>query len=204
MCIRDRLAPHGCRSGGGNEWHLGMINQHFADRAAADQDTRQLGRHVTDLRRRALEQRLHRNRGQWRFLGRLPDERVAADKGEGRVPRPDGDRKVEGSDDPGDAERMPGLASWIDLAPSIKRCSAGIGRAVAAVSGVSPGNAMLDCSKASPCPLPTSPKLARWSPTDSTNLGRSRVRERRTPGSVSAKAEWRVSTPGQNYITGPE
>jgi hypothetical protein len=38
------------------------------------------------------------------------------------------------------------FASWIDLAPSIKRCSAGIGRPVAAVSGVSPGNAMLDCS----------------------------------------------------------
>src|SRR6266849_1765357 len=73
----------------------------------------------------------------------------------------------------------------------------------AAVSGVSPGNAMLDCSNASPRPLPTSPKLARWSPTDSTNLGRSRVRERRTLGSVSAKAEWLVSTPGQNYITGP-
>jgi hypothetical protein len=28
------------------------------------------------------------------------------------------------------------------------------------------------------------------------------VRERRTLGSVSPKAEWLVSTPGQNYITG--
>ena len=35
------------RPGGGGKWHLGMVNQHLADSAAADQNTRRLGRHVT-------------------------------------------------------------------------------------------------------------------------------------------------------------
>lgn len=35
------------RPSAGGKWHLRMVNQHLADSAAADQNTRQLGRHVT-------------------------------------------------------------------------------------------------------------------------------------------------------------
>jgi hypothetical protein len=43
------------------------------------------------------------------FFGGLPNDGVAAYEGEGGVPTPDGDRKVERGDDADDAERVPGL-----------------------------------------------------------------------------------------------
>ncbi len=50
---------------------------------------------------------LHRHGAERRRFGRLPDDRVAAHRGEGGVPRPHGDGEVEGRDDPDRAERMP-------------------------------------------------------------------------------------------------
>src|SRR5262249_59455411 len=58
---------------------------------------------------RALEQRVRRKCGQRGLLRWFPDTGIATDQGECGVPRPDGDREVEGRDDAGDAARMPGL-----------------------------------------------------------------------------------------------
>ena len=44
-----------------------------------------------------------------RLLRWLPHHRIAADQRQGGVPRPDGDREVEGGDHADDAQRMPGL-----------------------------------------------------------------------------------------------
>ncbi len=44
---------------------------------------------------------------QRRQFRRLPDHRIATDGGQGGVPRPDGDGKVEGGDDADGAEWMP-------------------------------------------------------------------------------------------------
>src|SRR5207245_11167592 len=54
---------------------------------------------VKDLLRGDRDQR-----GQARWL---PDDRVAADKRDGPSPARNGDRKVEGRDDPDHAQRMP-------------------------------------------------------------------------------------------------
>ena len=58
---------------------------------------------------RPLQQRVGGQRAQRRLLRRLPHHGVAADEGDGGVPRPDGDGEVEGRDDPDHAERVPGL-----------------------------------------------------------------------------------------------
>ena len=55
----------------------------------------------------SAHQRLAGERGQQRLLRRLPDDRVTADEGQRRVPRPHRDREVEGADDADDAERVP-------------------------------------------------------------------------------------------------
>ena len=48
-----------------------------------------------------------RDRGQRRLLRRLPDDRVAADQREHRVPRPDRDREIERVITPDRPQRMP-------------------------------------------------------------------------------------------------
>ncbi len=53
--------------------------------------------------------RMHRERGQRRLLGRLPHHRVAAHQRQRRVPRPHRDREVEGRDHAAHAQRMPGF-----------------------------------------------------------------------------------------------
>ena len=57
----------------------------------------------------AFEEGLCGEGGERGFLGGLPDDGVAADERERSVPAPDGDGEVEGGDDAGDAERVPGL-----------------------------------------------------------------------------------------------
>jgi hypothetical protein len=64
---------------------------------------------VAEARDRAIEDGLAGKRGQRRLFRRLPDDGIAADQCERRIPRPDGDREVEGGDDADDAERMPGF-----------------------------------------------------------------------------------------------
>ena len=55
----------------------------------------------------ALGNLCHRNRGQRRFLGSLPNGGITADSGQRRVPRPDRDWKIESADHGNDTERMP-------------------------------------------------------------------------------------------------
>ena len=58
----------------------------------------------------ARAKNLHRRqRRERRLLRRLPDHRIAADKSERRVPRPDRDRKIEGGNDRARPHGMPGL-----------------------------------------------------------------------------------------------
>ena len=56
---------------------------------------------------RAVAEVLHRDRAERGPLRRLPEDRVTADGGDGRVPRPHRDREVEGGDDADRAERVP-------------------------------------------------------------------------------------------------
>ena len=65
-----------------------------------------------DLRETALLQGLvadvlHRDGAQGNLGGRLPHGDVAADRGDERVPGPDGDREVERGDHADDAQRVP-------------------------------------------------------------------------------------------------
>ena len=54
-----------------------------------------------------IGQMLHGDGAQRRILRRLPHDRIAAHAGDGGIPRPDGDRKIEGGDHADDAQRMP-------------------------------------------------------------------------------------------------
>ncbi len=75
-------------------------------RAAAEHHLVEVGGHI-HRGRGLLEQGVGGEGGEWGQLARLPDHRVAADEGEGGVPRPDRDREVERGDDGGGAERVP-------------------------------------------------------------------------------------------------
>ncbi len=103
------LAAHGGRARGGQQRHLGVIDQGFADLAAADDQFRQVGGGVAEAGAGALEQALHGHGGKGGLLGGLPDHGVAADQGQRRVPGPDGDREVEGGDDAHHAQGAPGF-----------------------------------------------------------------------------------------------
>ncbi len=54
-----------------------------------------------------IGQMLDRDRGERDQAGRFPDNRIPANRGNGRVPRPDCDREIEGGDDADRAQRMP-------------------------------------------------------------------------------------------------
>ena len=83
-----------------------VVDQRLADRRAADHDARSAG--ASGRTPRARSNSARRQRGQRRFLRRLPHHGVAADQRQRRVPGPDGDREVEGGND-ADAQRPPGL-----------------------------------------------------------------------------------------------
>jgi hypothetical protein len=105
---RADIAAHAGRAGGRDERHLRMVDQRFADGAVADEIWLRPGRRVAEAGG-ALEDRLAGERGERGLFRRLPDDGVAADQRQRRVPRPDRDREVEGRDDADDAERMPGF-----------------------------------------------------------------------------------------------
>ena len=56
-----------------------------------------------------------------RLLGRLPERRVAADRGDHRVPGPDRDGEVEGGDDADRPERMPLLVHPVERPLGVHR-----------------------------------------------------------------------------------
>ena len=101
-------AAHPGRAGGAEQRDAGVVDQRLADLGAAEQHLRErLGRAV--LGDRPGEHRVAGQRGERGELGGLPDDRVAADQGDGGVPGPDRGREVEGGDHADDAERVPGL-----------------------------------------------------------------------------------------------
>jgi hypothetical protein len=55
---------------------------------------------------------VHGDRGQRRFVRRLPQARIAANRRERRIPRPHRDREIERADDSHHAERMPLLDTY--------------------------------------------------------------------------------------------
>ena len=94
------------RPGEGDERQAGVGEHPFADGAAGADDQGEDAGHAV-IGHHLVGDALHRQGGERRRLGRLPHHRVAADGGDRRVPRPDGDREVEGGDDPDRPERMP-------------------------------------------------------------------------------------------------
>ena len=58
---------------------------------------------------RALDNRMGGQGGQQGLFRRLPDDGIAADQRQRRIPRPDRDRKVEGRNDAANAQRVPGF-----------------------------------------------------------------------------------------------
>ncbi|MCE3519349.1 hypothetical protein LXJ58_31865, partial [Escherichia coli] len=86
-----------------------MIDQGFADSPVAHQCLGQAGRHVTEARDRAVKDGLAGEGGERCLFRWLPDDGVAADEGKRRIPRPDGNREVEGGNDADNAEGMPGF-----------------------------------------------------------------------------------------------
>ena len=106
---RRDLAAHARGAGGADEGDAGIVDQRLADRAAADDDLQQVLGCSAEAAHGLAPELLAGERRQRRLLRRLPHDRVAADDGEGEVPRPHGDREVEGADDADHAERMPGL-----------------------------------------------------------------------------------------------
>ena len=81
----------------------------LADGGVADQEGGEAFGDAAEFLCCPIEDGLGGEGGEGSFLGGLPDHGVAADEGEGCVPAPDGDGKVEGGDDADDAERVPGF-----------------------------------------------------------------------------------------------
>ena len=84
----------------------GSVQHLLADDAAGADDEVEDARHAV-IGHHAIGDVLHGDRGERRRLGRLPDDGIAADRGDRGVPRPDGDGKIERRDHADRAERMP-------------------------------------------------------------------------------------------------
>ena len=109
-------AAHAGAAGGGDEGHQGRVDEGLADGVVAEEEGGEVGQ---DLRGEVVgvlggkllggseEEGLGREGGEGGLFGRLPDDGVSADEGEGGVPAPDGDGEVEGGDDAGDAQGVP-------------------------------------------------------------------------------------------------
>ena len=109
---RANLPAHRGRAGRRNQRHAMILDDGGADVSATDHDLAEAFRHLAvtlgfETGRRAREDGTDRKRGERGLLGRLPDHRIAADKGKRRVPAPDRDREVEGGDDADRPEGVP-------------------------------------------------------------------------------------------------
>ena len=101
---------HAGRTGGRDDRHVPGLDQGFANRRSADDDLREPVRSVgAEALERAVQDLHGRERRERRLFRRLPDDGVAADERERRVPGPDCDREIEGRNDRAGPERMPGL-----------------------------------------------------------------------------------------------
>ncbi len=100
--------PHAFRAGGTDQGHPGVIEQGGGVVGTGHGEHVQVGGGA-DVGGRPVQEGGTGHGGQRRGLRRLPDHGVTADEGQGHIPRPDGDREVEGADDGDHPQRMPGL-----------------------------------------------------------------------------------------------
>jgi hypothetical protein len=104
----NRSATRGPTSRCAQQGHARVLHQRLTDLRTAEQHLREsLGGVV--LGDRPREHRVAGQGGERGQLGGLPDDRVAADQGDGGVPRPHRGREVEGGDHADHAEGVPGL-----------------------------------------------------------------------------------------------
>ena len=103
------LLAHGRAAGGADEPQAPIVDQPLADVAAADDDLAETVGRVAELLHRPGEEGLAREGRDRRLFRGLPHDGIATDDGEGEVPRPNGNRKIEGADDADSAERVPRL-----------------------------------------------------------------------------------------------
>ena len=81
--------------------------------ALTDDDVQQAVRRIAEAVEGALEDPGGGERAERRLLRWLPDHRIAADQGQGRVPGPGRDREIEGGDHAAHPHRVPGLAHGV-------------------------------------------------------------------------------------------
>ena len=91
--------PIARRAGGGDQRHARIVDQRLADVAAAV-DRAGPGRpaHRRSARSARSTSAMHGQRESGVFSRRLPDDRIAADQRQRRIPGPDRDGEVEGAD----------------------------------------------------------------------------------------------------------
>jgi hypothetical protein len=109
--VRDAWSDgpaHARRAGRAEQGDARVLHQRRAQIRPADEHLAEVGGRAT-VGEGPGQDRVARQRRQGRQLRRLPDDGVAADQGDGRVPRPHRRGEVEGADDPDHAERVPGL-----------------------------------------------------------------------------------------------
>src|SRR5205814_10716566 len=111
-CLRNVQAHlHGASRR--DQWNATISRQFLSDRFAVAHEQSKNRRIGASLATNALGNFRHRNCSKWRFFRSFPNCRVAADGGEGCVPRPDRDRKIESADDRDNAEGMPLLMQTV-------------------------------------------------------------------------------------------
>ena len=101
------VAAHLRRAGRGDERDARVADQALADGRAVADDQAEDGRVHLVGAADALGDLDGGNGRERRLARRLPERGIAADGGEGAVPRPDGDGEVEGGDNADDAQRVP-------------------------------------------------------------------------------------------------
>ena len=107
---RAHGAAHGGGAGGRQHGHAGILNQHLANVALANDQLQQArGRVAAKAGQCALGDGVRGQGRQRGFLRRLPHHRVATHHRQRGVPRPHGHGEVEGRDHTAHAQRVPGF-----------------------------------------------------------------------------------------------
>ena len=107
---RAYSAAHGGGACGRQHGHAGVVHQHLANVALADDQFQQArGRVAAKTGQRTLGDGMRGQGGERGFFRRLPHHRVATHHGQCGVPRPHGHGEVEGRDHAAHAQRVPGF-----------------------------------------------------------------------------------------------
>eukprot|EP01132_Coremiostelium_polycephalum_P017959 gene17958-biopygen9566 len=107
--FRRYFAAHAGAAGGADQRNTRVIHQCGAGIAATDDHLAEVRRRIAEVLQYALEQCLAGQGGKRGFFRRFPDHCVAAHQRQRGVPRPYGDREVEGADHANHAQRVPGF-----------------------------------------------------------------------------------------------